>query len=90
MDCLALGALVTEADAGRQVQVRRVTTRFSVCLDEVKHPLRQLNTANCPFGYVSNLSVRGPDSYPIGFEVTDAGSCTVRDGDYQVRIVATA
>jgi hypothetical protein len=81
--------LVTEADAGRDVEVAGVTTRFSVCLDEAKHPLRQLDTAGCPFGYVSNLSQAGPDSYPIGFEVTAAGSCTVHDRDYSVRIVTT-
>jgi hypothetical protein len=80
---------VTEADAGSDVQVGGTTSRFSICLDDQKHPLGRLNTDGCPFGYVSNLSVAGPDSYPIGFEVTGAGSCTISDGDYKVRIIAT-
>ncbi len=87
MDC---DGNVTEADAGHEIQVHGATSRFSICLDETKHPLRQLDTTDCPFGYVSNLSVRGPDSYPIGFQVIRGGSCTVRDGDYEVRIVTTA
>lgn len=81
--------LVTEADAGDEVNVGRPTQRFSICLDATRHPLRQLERAGCPFGYVSNLSANGPGSYPIGFQVTAAGSCVVRNGDFQVRIVAT-
>jgi hypothetical protein len=88
-DCAPFRALVTEDDAGRDVVVGGVGARFSVCLDEVEHPLRQLVTAGCAFGSVSNLSVRGPDSYPIGFEATAPGSCTIVDGDYQVRIVVS-
>ena len=72
------------------MQVGTVTSRFAICLDEAKHPLSELNIVDgCPFGYVSNLSVNGPDNYPIGFEVTRSGSCLVRNGDYQVRIVAS-
>jgi hypothetical protein len=89
VDCSNFHASVTEADAGREVQVGGMTSRFSICLDEARHPFRQLDVAGCPVGYVSNLSLAGPESYPIGYEVTAAGSCTVRNGDYQVRIVAT-
>jgi hypothetical protein len=64
-----------------------ITSRFSVCLDEATHPLRKLDVAGCPFGYVSNLSLAGPDSYPLGFEVTRKGSCMLRNGDYEVHIV---
>jgi hypothetical protein len=88
-DCAPFRALVTEADAGGDVDVGGVGARFSLCLDEAKHPLRQLVTAGCAVGSVSNLSVRGPDSYPIGFEVTGPGSCTIVDGDYHVRIVVS-
>jgi hypothetical protein len=80
---------VTEADAGREVHVARVTTRFSICLDESEHPLSDLRIDHCPFGYVSNLSHNGPDRYPIGYQVTSAGTCVVRDGDYHVRIITT-
>ena len=83
-------ALVTEAHSGGEVHVGGETSRFAICLDETRHPLRQLVTDGCPFGYVSNLSSNGPDSYPIGFEVVvEAGSCTVLNGDFQVRIVTT-
>lgn len=82
-------AEVTEAAAGQQVQVGTATSRFAICLDEAKHPLRELNVDGCPFGYVSNLSVNGPNNYPIGFEVTRGGSCLVRNRDYQARIVAS-
>ena len=87
--CATFDALVTEVDAGRDVHVGGETNRFSVCLDERRHPLRRLSTVGCPFGQVSNLSLAGPDSYPIGFQVIRAGWCTVRDGDYSVRIVAS-
>jgi hypothetical protein len=87
LDCT--DADVTEAAAGQQVQVGTVTSRFAICLDEAKHPLRELTVDGCPFGYVSNYSLNGPGNYPIGFEVTRSGSCTVRNGDYQVRVVAS-
>jgi hypothetical protein len=89
IDCPEFHPSVTEADAGSEVHVEGAVARFSVCLDETKHPLRLLVTAGCPFGYVSNLSANGPDSYPIGFQVTAPGSCTIRNGDFQVRIVTT-
>ena len=66
-----------------------MTSRFSICLDEARHPLSDLNVDGCPFGYVSNLSHNGPDNYPIGFEVTREGSCMARNGDYEVEIVAS-
>jgi photosystem II stability/assembly factor-like uncharacterized protein len=88
-DCSPFRALVTEADAGGEVDVEGVGTRFSICLDEASHPLRQLDTSGCALGAVSNLSVRGPDTYPIGFEATAVGACTIRDGDYEVRIVVS-
>jgi hypothetical protein len=87
--CSEYHAQITEADSGGEVKVGGETTRFSICLDEAKHPLSQLTIAGCPFGYVSNLSFAGPDSYPIGYEVTTAGSCIVRNGNYQVKVVTT-
>lgn len=80
---------ITEADAGQAVTIDGVTSRFTVCLDEQRHPLAQLAVDGCPFGYVSNLSVNGPDIYPMGFQVTEAGSCLVRNGDFQVEVVST-
>jgi hypothetical protein len=88
-ECSSMHPSVTEADAGGVVEIEGVTDRFPICLDEARHPVRRLDTTDCPFGYVSNLSLRGPDSYPIGFEATAVGSCTVRDGDFRVRIVVT-
>lgn len=87
--CSEFHAQITEADSGGEVNVGDETSRFSICLDETKHPLSQLSTAGCPFGYVSNLSLAGPDNYPIGYQVTATGSCIVRDGDYQVRVITT-
>ena len=88
--CSEFRAQITEADLGGEVHVGRETSRFSICLDEAKHPLSHLETAGCPFGYVSNLSLAGPNLYPIGYEVTGKGSCTVRNGDFYVRVVTTA
>ena len=51
--------------------------------------MSQLNTAGCPFGYVSNLSVAVPNNYPVGYQVTAMGSCVVRNGGYQVRVMTT-
>src|SRR4051794_30262246 len=87
--CSEFHVQITEADSGGEVNVGGETSRFSICLDERKHPLSQLSTAGCPFGYVSNLSLAGPDNYPIGYQVTSKGSCVVRNGDYQVRIITT-
>lgn len=79
---------ITEADAGREIRIPM--GRFSVCLDEETHPLRQLDVSGCPVGRVSNLSVAGPDQYPTGYEVTSAGACTLRNGDFHVDLVFTA
>jgi hypothetical protein len=80
---------ITEESSGQRIEVGQETSRFSICLDPVVHPLADLRTDGCPFGYVSNYSLNGPDNYPIGFQVTGVGSCTVRNGDFQVEIVAT-
>jgi hypothetical protein len=85
--CSEFKSQITEANSGGEVQVGGETTRFSICLDEATHPLSHLSTTGCPFGYISNLSVAGPDSYPIGYEVTAGGSCTVRNGNFAVKIV---
>jgi hypothetical protein len=78
---------ITEKDDGATIHVGHLTSRFGICLDEDVHPLEDLNTDGCPFGYVSNYSLNGPDSYPIGFEVTAAGSCTVTNGNFRVTVV---
>jgi hypothetical protein len=41
-------------------------------------------------GYVSNGDIRGPDLYPIYYEATRIGSCTLKDRDFAVRIVVKA
>lgn len=87
--CSEFKSQITEANSGGEVHVGGETTRFSICLDEATHPLSRLSTTGCPFGYVSTLSLAGPGSYPIGYEVTAAGSCTVRDNNYAVKIVTS-
>ncbi len=79
---------ITEESAGQEIRIP--PGRFSICLDEVTHPLRRLDVGACPIGWVSNLSLAGPESYPRGYEVTGTGSCTLRNGDFQVQLVLTA
>ncbi len=83
---------ITEADTGKTFSYVD-TGRFGICLDAKKFPLKNLDTSDCDrnsiLGYVSNWSLRGPDNYPIGFEITGTGSCVVRNGAFHVRIVGT-
>jgi len=65
-----------------------VTTRFSVFLDDEKYPIKALTCEPAwVMGYISNGSFRGPDRYPIEYEATTPGECTLRDGDFAVKIV---
>jgi len=62
--------------------------RFSVFLDDDKYPVRQLQCEpKWIMGYISNGSFRGPDLYPITFETTTVGECTLRNGDFAVKII---
>jgi hypothetical protein len=64
-----------------------ITSRFGIDLDPSEYPFKDLDVSECEIiGYVSNWSFNGPDSYPIGFEVTKAGSCIIRNGGFQVII----
>jgi hypothetical protein len=68
-----------------------VATRFSVFLDDDKYPVKAL-TCNPTWiiGYISNGSLRGPGRYPIMYEATVPGECTLRDGDFTVKIVVVS
>ena len=81
---------ITEADTGKTFSYKE-TSRFGICLSEKQYPLKDLDTSDCDsiMGYVSNWSLRGPNNYPIGFEITGIGSCVVRNGAFRVRIVGT-
>jgi hypothetical protein len=81
---------ITEADTGKTFSYTE-TSRFGICLDEKRYPLKSLDTRDCDsiMGYVSNWSLRGPDNYPIGFQITGVGSCVVKNGSFRVRIVGT-
>jgi hypothetical protein len=79
--------LITEKDDKRAFEYTQ-TTRFGIYLDETTHPFDDLDYSDCDFfGYVSNWSVNGPFSYPIGFEIVKEGSCVVRNGKFQVHIL---
>jgi hypothetical protein len=67
------------------------TTRFTVVLDPARHPLSELECEPEPmYGEISNV----PDGdasmllYPARYEITRTGMCLMRNGDFQVTIVA--
>lgn len=82
-----LNGTITEKDNGKTFSYVD-TERFSVDLDPVKYPLNKLTCKpEGVIGYVSNLSVNGPENYPIGFQVDAPGkSCILRNGDFSVTI----
>lgn len=68
-----------------------MTKRFFVFLDDEKTPRSELVCEPQPvMGYVSNGDFRGPDLYPIYYEATVVGSCTLKDRDFAVKIVVKA
>ena len=80
---------LTESDRGRTIRIKE-TGRFGFCLDQDRHPFEELDTSDCDFfGEVSNWSLDGPLNYPVGYQVTGAGDCKVRDRDFWVRVVGT-
>lgn len=85
--CRGYPAEITESDADQGIHLP--AGRFSVCLDEGVHPLGQLDITGCPIALVSNLSVAGPDRYPVGYEVVGDGTCTLHNGDFRVELVFT-
>ncbi len=65
----------------------RITDRFSVFLDDARHPVANLSCSpDGIIGYVSNGSMRGPNQYPIMFEAVAAGQCMLKDGDFSATI----
>jgi hypothetical protein len=65
-----------------------LTERFFVFLDDEKYPRSELVCEPQPvMGYVSNGDFRGPDLYPIYYEASKIGSCTLKDRDFAVKIV---
>lgn len=72
----------------------RLTSRFTLILDETKHPADQLAVVCTPehvIGSISNVpSVQKP-LYAARFEGVLAGSCLISNGDFSavVRIVAS-
>jgi hypothetical protein len=84
-----LGAIMLE-DNGKTFTYYE-TERFFVFLDDEKYPRDELVCEPQPvIGYVSNGDIRGPDLYPIYYEATRIGSCTLKDRDFAVRIVVKA
>ena len=68
-----------------------VATRFSVFLDDDKYPVKALTCKpTWVIGYISNGSLRGPGRYPIMYEATAPGECTLRDGNFTVKIVVVS
>ena len=68
-----------------------VATRFSVFLDDDKYPVKALTCKpTWVIGYISNGSLRGPGRYPIMYEATAPGECTLRDGNFIVKIVVVS
>ena len=78
---------ITEKDNGKTF-VYNVTSRFSIDLNPQLYPF--IKNWNCVpsgiIGYVSNLSVKGPDSYPIGFEAVRVGQCKLTNKDFSITI----
>ncbi len=64
------------------------TDRFSVFLDDVKYPVKDLTwVPEGIIGYVSNGSLGGPGRYPIMFEAVAEGTCHLEDHDFHVDII---
>jgi hypothetical protein len=78
---------ITESDNGKTFTYT-LTSRFTVVLDNAKHPLSQLKCEpDAIYGYVSNGSSGDASKYPIRYEITRTGKCQMRNGDFQVTIV---
>jgi hypothetical protein len=65
-----------------------LSERFFVFLDDEKYPRSELVCEPKPvIGYISNGDFRGPDLYPIYYEASEIGSCTLKDRDFAIKIV---
>jgi hypothetical protein len=79
-------ALITDADSGKTF-IYPIAGEFSFELDAARHPVADLDRTECPnVQPLKRLAPNGPKEYPIGFLVNRRGSCTVRNGDFFVKI----
>ncbi len=80
-------AQIKSSDNGRTF-IYHPTDRFSVFLDDVKYPVKDLTcTPDGVIGYISNGSLGGPRHYPIMFEAVTEGKCQMEDHDFHVEII---
>jgi hypothetical protein len=78
---------ITIEDSGKTF-IAHMTQRFWIYLDDQIYPLKDLFKATPDLiGYVSNLSVRGPWCYPVGFEATREGTGTIRLKGFELTII---
>lgn len=79
---------ITEADKGKALRYP-TWVRFGISLDPSQYSRHHLDISQCPFmGEVSNWSLNGPQSFPVGFEGGE-GSCIVSVGEFWIHIVIT-
>jgi hypothetical protein len=82
----ALGAIMLD-DNGR-TYTYTLTTRFFVFLDDEKYPVASMDCVpQWVIGSVSSGSLRGRDLYPIYYDASIVGSCTLKNHDFAVKIV---
>ena len=80
---------ITESDNGKAFRYY-LTIRFGLDLDPSRYAYKDLDYSECTFlGQISNWSLNGPESLPVGFEATEPGSCEMRVAQFHVQIVAS-
>jgi hypothetical protein len=79
---------ITIEDSGKTF-ITHVTSRFWIYLDDRTYPLRDLlnSVPDGLIGYVSNGSIRGPQCYPIMFEVVKEGQALLKLKDFRLSII---
>jgi hypothetical protein len=79
---------ISVEDSGKTI-VTHVTSRFWIYLDDRTYPLRDLlnSVPDGLIGYVSNGSIRGPQCYPVMFEVVNEGKGPVKLKVFQLSII---
>ncbi|MFO7942825.1 MAG: hypothetical protein R6U51_00725 [Anaerolineales bacterium] len=77
---------ITLETAGQKFTYR-LGERLFIFLDDEDYPLEDLVCEpDWIMGYISNGSFRGPERYPIYYEATSPGVCTLHNGDFSVEI----
>ncbi|MEJ2601190.1 MAG: hypothetical protein P8Z00_22860 [Anaerolineales bacterium] len=85
-DMKRLGAIMLE-DNGR-TYTYTLTNRFFVFLDDEKYPVDGMKCEPKPvIGSVTSGSFRGRGLYPIYYDASIVGSCTLKNHDFAVKIV---